>query len=462
MYPWWGGRQGGWAQGVSYSSAYCYLFYHFIFALREIANVDFYKKAWFRNHGDWRLMCVPPNAYLVPFGDGRTGGQGSVISSWGIQRHLGRIYGDKRLLLHADQILEQAGGSIVESRGLFSALSFLTPPTEGPEDELPRSAASLFEDIGWLAIRADLVEPENDVRFMMRSSTFGSDSHSHADQNSFVLEAYGEPLAVPSGLYNLYSSAHHHGWTRQTKAHNAITFDGAGQIVRDAEAIGKFTGYYRDSHLTYALGDASSAYGSRVSRSTRSVLCLHDRLYVLVDEMVPSAAAMWTWHLHAVKPMDIDVQGRSATIRYDKAALDISFCHDDELIFRSFEGWEYPPFGYENESEIPEEAARYHLDVTSVMPISRDVLVTVMSPYRVGEERATVDRVWSDGVRGATIEWEGRTYEIRANVDLAVDHPLTGIDVSISGMNGEANYRIARSQSDTSGVTTIDAENVVR
>ena len=62
MFPWWGGREGGWAQGVSYSSAYCYLFYHFLFGLREAAGVDFYRKAFFREHGEWRLLCVPPNA----------------------------------------------------------------------------------------------------------------------------------------------------------------------------------------------------------------------------------------------------------------------------------------------------------------------------------------------------------------------------------------------------------------
>lgn len=433
MYPWWGGRQGGWAQGVSYSSTYCYLYYHFIFSLREIGNVDFYKKAWFRNHGEWRLMCVPPNAYLVPFGDGRTNGRGSVISSWGIQRHLGRIYGDRRFLHHADQILERAGGSIVESRGLFSPLSFLTPPTEAPDRPLPRAAASLFEDIGWLTIRADLVDPDNDVRFTMRSSTFGSESHSHADQNSFVIEAYGEPLAVPSGLYNLYSSPHHHGWTRQTRAHNAVTFDGAGQIVRSAEAIGTFTGFYGDDRLTYALGDATPAYGGRVTRCARSVISLDHRLYVLVDEMVGPTEAMWTWHLHAIKPMEVDAAGRRVNLTYDRAALQATFCHEEELIFRSFEGWDYAPFGYDSDEDIPEEAARYHLDVTSVMPVRRDVLVTVLCPYLVEEKPAEVERIWDDEARGARIAWNGKAYTVRASVDLALDRPVKSIEVETDG-----------------------------
>ena len=461
MYPWWGGREGGWAQGVSYSSTYCLLYYHFLFSLREIGNVDFYKKAWFRNHGEWRMMCVPPNAYMVPFGDGRTAGEGSVISSWGIQRHLGRVYGDKRYLLHADQILDRAGGSIVESRGLFSPLSFLTPEASTPDEELPRSAASLFQDVGWLAVRADLVEPENDVRFMMRSSTYGSESHSHADQNSFLIEAYGEPLAVPSGLYNLYSSAHHHGWTRQTKAHNAITFDGAGQVARDAEAIGRFTGYYRDERLTYALGDASLAYGDRVDRCARSVICLDDRLYVLVDELVPRSESMWTWHMHAIKEMSHDSEARTARIQYDRAALDIHFCHADELIFRASEGWDYPPFGYEDEGEIPEEAARFHLDVTSIMPVRRDVLVTVLCPYRTENEPAQVDRIWDDRVRGADIRWGGRSYRVCARVDKSEERPLRGIDIQI-GDGGGSQYVIATDKPGSSNAIFVGAETIAK
>ena len=162
-------------------------------------------------------MCVPPNGYLVPFGDGRTNGQGSARSSWGLQRHLGRIYNNGLLMAHANQIQEVSEEPIVESQGLFSPLSFLTPDRDFSDTDLPKSAATVFNDIGWLVYRANLIEPEKDIRFTMKSSPYGTVSHSHADQNSFVIEAYGEPLAIPSGMYELYSSAHHHGWTRQTR-----------------------------------------------------------------------------------------------------------------------------------------------------------------------------------------------------------------------------------------------------
>jgi hypothetical protein len=129
---------------------------------------------------------------------------------------------------------------------------------------------------------------------------------------------------------------------------------------------------------------------------------------------------------------------------------------------RTFEGWDYPPFGYESESEIPEEAARYHLDVTSMMPKRRDVMVTVMCPRRDGEDAAVVDRILEDSVRGANIAWQGNTYRIEASVDLDQDRPLRGLEVTLSGGAGEGQYHIAvEGAGDATGIT-IDAEAVAR
>lgn len=469
MYPWWGGREGGWAQGVSYSSAYCYLYYHFLLGLREAAAVDFYKKPFFKAHGDWRLMCIPPNAYMVPFGDGRTNGSGSVVSTWGIQRHLGRIYGDSRLLRHADQCYEAAGGDLIESRGLNSPLSFLTPESGVREIDFPRSDAQLFSDIGWLAVRTDIEEPDNDIRLMMRASQYGSESHSHGDQTSFVIEAFGEPLAVPSGLYNLYSSAHHHGWTRQTKASNAITFDGAGQITRSTEAVGRFTGFRKDDRLVYACADASEAYGSRVEHCERTALFIDSRTIVLIDRVRPAYESMWTWHLHAVKPMDVRPEEKRVTLRYDKAGLEVAFCHTDALIMREHEGWDVLPYGYDDESDIPENAARYHLDVTSILPKRSDVLVTVLCPFRDGLPIPEIETVGDHGARVRVDDREAIILAKFGEDDIDVDTIQSDADVAIvmsEQGSVERAYAVNGTRvvvaGDIAETTTIDSNEIVR
>lgn len=468
MFPWWGGREGGWAQGVSYSSAYCYLFYHFLFGLREAAGIDFYQKAFFREHGQWRLLCVPPNAYMVPFGDGRTNGAGSVKASYGIQRHLGRIYGDGRYLLHAEQILKANNGPIVESQGLYSPLSFLTPTTPVGQADLPKTAARVFHDIGWLAMRADLLEPDNDIRFMMRCSPYGSVSHSHADQGSFSIEAFGEPLAVPSGLYNLYSSAHHHGWTRQTKAHCAVTFDGAGQIVRSEEATGQFSAFYSDDRIAFATGDASQAYGGRVSCYRRSVIFLDYKYFAIIDRMQPTYEAMWTWHLHAIKPIEVDSEKRTAQIRYERAGLHVSFCHKQELRFYSHAGWDMMPYGHTDESEISEEAARYHLDVGSEMPQSSDTFVTVLCPHRLNEDPPDVTTLDIAGHRCTQIKTPDGTYTILVDADgtgiqaegVAADAELVVQMPDIGA--GPHSYRVGENDPAQNDVIWIDPEGCLK
>jgi len=412
MFPWWGGKDGGWAQGVSYSTTYCYLFYHFIYGLREASGVDFYKKPFFRNHGHWRMMCVPPNAHLVPFGDGRTNGAGSARSSWGLQRHLGRIYNNGLLVAHADQIQAMSEEPIVESQGLFSPLSFLTPDQAFSDEDLPKSAATVFNDIGWMVYRANLVEPEKDVRFTMKSSPYGTVSHSHADQNSFVIEAFGEPLAIPSGLYELYSSAHHHGWTRQTRAHNAVTFDGAGQIVRSPEAVGSFPAFHTDERFTYTKGDASPAYDERVQLATREVLVIDNTFFVMIDRFKLTYEAMWTWHIHAAKPITLDEENRTALLKYDRAAMDVFFCHRNDMRFRAWDGWDIMPYGHDTPDSLPENAARYHLDASSAAPVEQDALLTVMFPRMAAADPAKISALLDGDGEGVKIYTEARTYSV--------------------------------------------------
>ena len=84
-----------------------------------------------------------------------------------------------------------------------------------------------------------LTNAAEDVAFYFRSSPYGSVSHGHQDQNAFALAAYGEPLAIPSGYYNFWGSLHHFGWTQQTKAKCAITFDGGKGQPRGAQYKGQ-------------------------------------------------------------------------------------------------------------------------------------------------------------------------------------------------------------------------------
>ena len=75
------------------------------------------------------------------------------------------------------------------------------------------------------------------------------------------------------------------------------------------------------------------------------------------------------------------------------------------------------------ESEIPEEAARYPLDVGSEMPQSLDTFVTVLCPHRLDDDPPEVTTLDVAAHRGARIETPDGMYMIIADAD------GTGIDL---------------------------------
>ena len=110
-------------------------------------------------------------------------------------------------------------------------------------------------------MHGDLADPKNDAYLVLRSSPFGSISHGHADQNAFVIEAFGEPLAIASGYYPWYSSPHHSNWTRETKAVNSVTIDGGiGQTKRRQDANGRIVRFLTGERYDYALADATARW----------------------------------------------------------------------------------------------------------------------------------------------------------------------------------------------------------
>ena len=57
-----------------------------------------------------------------------------------------------------------------------------------------------FKGIGWVGIQHAMADPDKHIQFVMKSSPFGSISHSHGDQNAFCMAAYRRGSGDPVGL----------------------------------------------------------------------------------------------------------------------------------------------------------------------------------------------------------------------------------------------------------------------
>ncbi len=406
-YPAWGGDDGGWAEGPSYWGAYMNFMLHFAVALRVATGADLMGKPFFATTPLYALYVAPPYHRLAPFGDGQHGRVelGSLLYwfSSALRDPVARWYAEARNRGPSADIL----GVVLADPALVSR-----PPAGLPQSRL-------FPSVGLVTMHSALGDADNDIYLLFRSSPYGSYSHGHADQNAFVIEAYGEALAIASGYYPWYGSPHHDQWTRETKAKNAITFNsGQGQTKRSIRARGQIEAFATGGGYDYASGDATPAYGARLLRVVRRIVHVRPGVFIIYDEMSAPQPVAWEWWLHTLSRMEI-ATGGEVRVREGRAGMVARFLEPDDLVLAQTDRFAVPPEdGRSNQ---------WHLTASTRNPRSSVVFLTVLLPHRAGETtnlpRLTrvegegaggVSLVWPDGRRDVVgFRWPGRTDPVR-------------------------------------------------
>lgn len=182
--------------------------------------------------------------------------------------------------------------------------------------ELP--LAAVFEDAGYAAMGTD--PGMGSVAVFFRTSPYGSGSHSHADQTGFVVFRHGKAVITSGGLYDQYGSPHHRDWTRQTAAHNAITFNGGqGQIPGRLGAGGLIDRFEHYGDVTIVRGSAEAAYDGRLREARRTLVYVAPSTLLVSDLVSSDTPLSYEWNLHSPFPMKSD--GRSVTVNADTAPI---------------------------------------------------------------------------------------------------------------------------------------------
>jgi len=317
-YPAWGGDDGGWQEGPGYWSAYMSFAMHYVIALRNATGVDLMNKPFFRNTPYYALYTATPYNEHRPYGDGAyssPSGLGSILHAFS------GVLDDPYLKWYWQACGRDAGCDLLT---LVTADPSLEP--KNPKD-LPSSR--LFEAVGLSAFHTALGDKGNDITFLFRSSPFGSVSHGHADQNAFVIEAFGEALAPVTGYYPWYGSPHHENWTRDTKAVNSILVNGEGQVKRKWSASGRITAFHSSDDYDYVEGEAAPAYGGRLDRFRRHVVHSRPGIFVVYDDLVAKTPSTYQWLLHSFNTLKIS--GNRISIRRDQASMDVVVLLPEEV-----------------------------------------------------------------------------------------------------------------------------------
>ncbi|MGI6544518.1 MAG: DUF4962 domain-containing protein [Limnochordia bacterium] len=376
VYPAWGKDAGGWAEGHAYWTSYMNRVFWFVDAFQAATGLNLYEKAFFKNTGTFKLYTQPPYSTMGPFGD--FADRGPTSSDGNVMGHLAAVYGNPYYKWYAE-----ATGSIVEMGVMGYIRAYLhdrlATQSQSPL-ELPPSA--YFSDIGWVVFHKQLGDTKGDLQFMFKSSPYGSYSHSFADQNTFTLEAYGEPLAISSGYRPWYGSIHHSQYTKTTQAHNGLLVNGQGQIPQSLAAKGNILSFINGQSFDYTAGDAAQAYSrSLLDRYVRHAVYLRPDLYVVFDDVAAPRDSSYTWLLHTYHQMEINEADHRIVFDTGKARLDTRLWSSSALQYKQTDQFPVPL------DEPMDKPVQWHLQATTMDRAQEAYFLAVLAPSRTGVER---------------------------------------------------------------------------
>ena len=334
----WGGDDGGWAEGNAYWRG---TFEHAAFqdTLLAIRDPIAYSSQFWKNSPYFAVYNVQPYRHTI-FGDTSNAGHfdlDPVVADY--MDHVARVEQNGWFRAYAELCTDKRPRPIDKGlagldRTYPTACEFLIrnfiasakplPPAK-PLSDLP--PYRFFRDVGWVSLHSTLGRSADDIQVTFKSSPYGSFSHSHADQNAFILNAYGEGLAINSAYREYHRSPHHQQWTWQTKSKNDLLIDGLGQKPQDKKATGKITRFETSPRYAWTTGDATVAYQTgqkepgKIQRVTRDLVFIDQRYVVLRDRVVLATPGTLSWLLHAEKNLSWDGTNNTAFIRGDEATL---------------------------------------------------------------------------------------------------------------------------------------------
>jgi len=261
FFPFYGGRDGGWAEGAFYASSYSKWYIPFFLLIEKYTGFSFFNRPFYRNFVHFAAHFLHPAYEMHPFGDGFW--TDSIVREWQ------GFWAQDPFILYSDRFGDSASAAI---RGLiaepeyydlhildhFIPASYLQPD---PEHQVTITNDRHFRDTGFVSLHSALADYTQDFGLCIRASRFGSASHQHADQGNFMLSRQGKALLCSTGNFGrFYGDTLHADWTRQTKAHNCVLINKEGQPIDSHKTVGVVEQFLSAADTCSVTVDLTGAY----------------------------------------------------------------------------------------------------------------------------------------------------------------------------------------------------------
>ena len=309
IFPFYGGPDGGWAEGPFYASSYTKWYLPFFNAVDRFLGISYLDRPFYQMLPHYLIHFNDPSAEIKPFGDGYW--CHSEDKEWPgfLAQDPFRIYAEK--FGPAEAVTME--NSIPQPEVfLLHLLDIFLPVRKDHKRRITGEASDLqtFPYAGLVSMRNNIAGGENTMAVMARASRYGAFSHSHADQGSFVLFYEGTALISPSGYFGrAYGTVHHFQWTNTTAAHNCILVNGEGQLTRSHLTVGSVGACRKADNIYTAELELSDAHPAL--KSWKRILTMDaDALTLTVEDFAEAEKEVTLdWLLHSLSRPEADGNG---------------------------------------------------------------------------------------------------------------------------------------------------------
>lgn len=441
-------RDGIWRNGASYFNANIKTLYYMPSLFSYITGEDFLQHPWYQNAGQALAYIWPPESKSASSGDGTEKGDEPNRQRVGFADFLARETGDA----YAGWYAGQCRNALIQD---YDLRLYRMVSSKSYNTSLPAGTPKLvwYKDAGEVIVHSDLTHTGNNLTLSFRSSTFGSGSHTVANQNSFNLLYKGADVYRSSGYYQNFSDTHNLMSYRHTRAHNTLLVNGIGQPF-SMKGYGNITRAMGGEHISYCTGDASHAYSgisddpmwienfekagitqtpengfgaTPLTKYLRHIFMLHPDIIVIYDELEAGEAVRWDWLLHGPVQFGINQAEKKITaVHTDKAFTAVAQLFSQrEFSLAQTDRFVAPPT--DNDPEL--YPSQWHL--TAAFPACNTNRIL------------TVVQIIPDGSTPQRIETENDTYRcgnwiIQAELSPSVPG---SIHIKDTSSNAEFNYR---------------------
>ncbi|MEP6877593.1 MAG: heparinase II/III family protein [Nitrosospira sp.] len=332
----WGSEEGGWANASAYANwSLDQVIVPRWDSIHAATGINVYTKPWSQGFLKYFAYFVPPGSPRHLFGDGaETAPNFGLIKGFASRQH--------------SSLAAWYARNLTNKEDLINLLAAPIPlPVDGVQVEPPKENSLAFHDIGWVAMHSAIADRSR-TSIYFRASPYAAFSHSHADNNSFVLVSGGEPLLIDSGYYDWYGSPHWKGWYWRTKAHNAVTFDGGkGQAEKSGPermtAVGRLVDFHTDGKVDFTEGDASAAYEGELFQARRRLWYLrNENVLVIHDSLRSAVPRQFEWNIHALDTFVVKGSG-SVEVKQNAARACIDMLQPSGIEFVQNNRFDPPP-----------------------------------------------------------------------------------------------------------------------